>query len=89
MTPASITGPFIAAAAARGLRAPVRLVDQDARAWPVSSDRDALFVDEYGDLWWGREVRAGEVRIVRAMWPEEFTNRADEIARALDRILVL
>jgi hypothetical protein len=84
---AAVTGPFIARATELGIRAPLRLLDHDARAWPLPFPGDPLLVDEYGDLWWGRIPRAGEARVTRPVWPEEFSSRADEIARALATLL--
>lgn len=66
------TGPLVAEAAARHIRAPVQLVGADAHGWPVASRRgDTLFLDEYGDLWWARTEGRGTARVIRACWPEE------------------
>lgn len=79
---------FVAEAAANGVRAPVRVLNEDAHAWIVSSrGRELLLLDEYGDLWWGRAGRPGEARVHRACWPEEADALADEIAAALDAAL--
>jgi hypothetical protein len=74
---AAVAAPLVAEAAARGMRAPVRLVGVDARAWVVlersngARGRDALLLDEFGDLWWGRPDGRGCARVTRAVWPEE------------------
>jgi hypothetical protein len=82
LAPASVIGRFIAEAAAKHIHAPVRLLDQDARAWEVIElPGDLLLLDEFGDLWWGARVWKGEARVTRPCWPEE--------ARALARSIEL
>ena len=83
----AITGPFVARAAARGLRPPVRLLEQDARAWELLRRDDALLLlDEFGDLWWGRELRGPHAIVDRPLWPEERDSLASHIAVALARV---
>jgi hypothetical protein len=89
---AAVAAPLVAEAAARGMRAPVRLIGVDARAWVVlersagSRGRDALLLDEFGDLWWGRPDGHGCARVTRTVWPEE-TSECTEAVR--DRAAVI
>jgi len=84
----AIAGPFIAQATARGVRAQVRLLDQDTHGWTlVQRHSDVLVVDEFGDLWWTRHVLEKDYRVVRACWPEESATLIADIRIACDRIL--
>lgn len=84
-TVAAAAGPLVAEAAARGVRAPIRLVGVDGRAWvvvergPGSRARDTLLLDEFGDLWWGRLDGRGCARVTRPCWPEEGPGYLEEI----------
>ena len=82
---AIILGPFIAEAAASGLRPPLRLEENGARAWPLLDENDVLVMDEYGDLWWAR-VGANGARVIRRPWPEEITGRWHGIERAVGEL---
>lgn len=87
-TPASITGPFVAEAAARGVRPPIRLVEHNVGGWALdTTTRDTIAVDEFGDLWWVRPLNRYDARVVRPLWPEEFSARSDLIARAVRSLL--
>ncbi|HEX9775801.1 MAG TPA: hypothetical protein VGB83_09510 [Actinomycetota bacterium] len=67
-----LTAGFVGQALSRGVRPPLRLVGEDARAWQVgAADGDALLVDEYGDAWWGRVQKASFATVIRPCWPEE------------------
>jgi hypothetical protein len=84
---ASVVGRFVSDAAAKHVQAPVRLLDQDARAWPlIEQHGDLLLLDEFGDLWWGICVRSGEARVTRACWPEEAQGLSHLIASSLERL---
>ena len=84
----AIAGPFIARARARGLRAPARLLDQDARGWPLAErQKDVLICDQFGDLWWTRRVLDADYRVVRPCWPEEAVSLIDEIRVSMQRLL--
>jgi hypothetical protein len=85
---AAIAGPFIAQTRARGLRAPVRLLDQDARGWPLAERHgDVLICDQFADLWWARRVLGSDYRVVRPCWPEEAGTMIDDIRASVMRIL--
>ena len=85
---AAVAGPFIAQARARGLRAPVRLLEQDARGWPLAARHgDVLICDQFGDLWWARRILGADYRIVRPCWPEEAGTLIDDIRTSVARIL--
>jgi hypothetical protein len=85
---AAIAGPFIAKAIARGVRAPIRLVDQETHGWPLAHrQNDVLVVDEFGDLWWTRRVFGDDYRVVRTCWPEESATLIAEIRSSLVQIL--
>lgn len=80
----SITGPFVASAAARGERPPLRLIGQDARGWQVAQRADdVLVLDEYGDLWWARVPVQGQARVIRACWPEETRSLHEKVEATL------
>ncbi len=83
----AITGPFVARAAARGVRPPVRLVELDARGWALLHlDERLLLLDEFGDLWWGRLLREPDAVVDRPLWPEERDSLSGHIAVALARV---
>ena len=83
-----VTGPFIQEANVRGLRPPIRVVDQETRAWQVGArGGDALLLDEFGDLWWARVAPRGDARTIRPCWPEEARKLCDDVARALVALL--
>jgi hypothetical protein len=90
---AAVAAPLVAEAAARGMRAPVRLIGVDARAWVVlertsgTRSRDALLLDEFGDLWWGRPDGRGCARVTRATWPEEASECAEAVRDRAGAIL--
>jgi hypothetical protein len=79
-----LTGPFVAAAAARGTRPPLRLQGEDSRGWSLATKHgDTLVLDEFGDLWWARLVGPSDVRVIRSCWPEEVRGLRAEIAKTL------
>lgn len=81
----TITGPFVAEAAACGIVAPFRLIGCDAHAWALVERVDTLMLDDYGELWWAR-VHGPDAHIVRAPWPEEVRSLIADISCALERI---
>ncbi|HEX9713631.1 MAG TPA: hypothetical protein VGB52_13900 [Actinomycetota bacterium] len=82
---ATITGPFVAEAAACGIVAPFRLVGQDAHGWVVAERADTLVLDDFGELWWVR-IDGPFAHVVRAPWPEELRALRVEIERSLNTI---
>ena len=91
---AAVAAPLVAEAAARGLRPPVCLEGVDARAWivvrrgPDSRARDALVLDEFGDLWWARlDPRGYTARVTRGLWPEEGPAFVDSIRDSMGAML--
>ena len=82
---ATVTGPFVAEAAACGMVAPYRLVGHDAHGWAVADHEDTLVLDGFGELWWAR-IRGADAYIIRAPWPEEIRSLRDEITRTLETI---
>jgi len=80
----TVTGPFVSRAASRGRRPPISLVDQDTRGWELCArGKDRLFLDEFGDLWWGTALGATQARLIRPCWPEERRALAPTIEAAL------
>jgi hypothetical protein len=80
----TVIGPFVSEAAARGSRPPVALVDHDTRGWELCArGTDRLFLDEFGDLWWGSRLGTTQARILRPCWPEERRSLAPTIEAAL------
>ena len=88
LSAAAIAGPFVAQAFARGVQAPVRLLDENTHGWTlIERHSDTLCVDEFGDLWWARRIQDDDYRVVRACWPEEAATLAADIRNALTQIL--
>ncbi len=89
----ALASSLAAQAAARGVRAPVVLTGADARAWIVlssggpSRSGDALLLDEYGELWWGRPSGRSGARVTRACWPEE-AGLCEEAIRAAGETII-
>jgi hypothetical protein len=80
----TVTGPFVAEEAARGVRPPLRLLEKDSRGWGLLERSGALLcLDEFGDLWWGRIDRGPDIRIDRPAWPEETVSLREAIAAAV------
>ena len=87
MSIGSVTGPFVATAAAHGARAPLQLIGQDARGWQVITRADdVLVLDEFGDLWWARTPVQGQARVIRGCWPEEMRSLRERIRSALTEL---
>ena len=77
-------------AAARGLRPAVQLAgrSETTGGWLlIEGAGDSLYVDEFGDLWWGRASGTRSARITRACWPEERTSLSAAIKASVNSIL--
>jgi hypothetical protein len=80
----AITAPFVAAAAAAGVRPPVRILGHDTRGWSLfARSGDVLVLDEFGELWWTRQPSPTDARPIRTCWPEEARSLATRIAQVL------
>ena len=83
----TLTAPFVARAAARGVRPPLRLIDRDARAWDlIRRSGQILLLDEFGELWWGRRLEHPDAIVDRPVWPEERDGLREPLAGALARV---
>jgi len=82
-TTAASASSLVTDAAARGIRPPFQLSGpvETLRAWLVVARKgDAIYADEYGDLWWAKPTGTYTARVVRTLWPEE----AESLATAID-----
>lgn len=82
--PAAVASALANEAATRRIRPPLRLTGPAglSRGWELlAGDPDALYADEFGELWWGRPSSwGGIVSLVRPCWPEEARALAAAVA---------